>query len=144
MSALTTLQQPDNFEAILAKRNLAKTTRYRYGREIKLARQAGVNLLDATAVSHYAADLPSSRKMFLRAAVGLLAYELSQVAKAQVTPANVAEMQAVLWRAEALAEGEHPGTGNERRAGTYLAELGRGPVFANESNRRDDGKRQAG
>ena len=104
MSALTTLQQPDNFEAILAKRNLAKTTRYRYGREIKLARAAGVNLLDATAVSTYAADLPSSRKMFLRAAVGLLADELSQVAKAQATPANVAEMQAVLWRAEALKE----------------------------------------
>ena len=104
MSTLTTLQQPDNFEAILAKRNLAKTTRYRYGREIKLARAAGVNLLDATAVSTYAADLPSSRKMFLRAAVGLLADELSQVAKAQATPANVAEMQAVLWRAEALKE----------------------------------------
>ena len=63
MSALTILQQKDNFEAILAKRNLAKTTRYRYGREIKLAWQASVNLLDATSVSTYAVHLPSSRKM---------------------------------------------------------------------------------
>lgn len=102
MNTLSSIQTADDFEAILAKRALAETTRYRYGREIKLARAAGVNLLDATAVSEYAADLPSSRKMFLRAAVGLLADELSQVAKAQATPDNVAEMQAVLWRAEAL------------------------------------------
>ena len=120
MSALTTLQQPDNFEAILAKRNLAQTTRYRYGREIKLARQVGVNLLDATAVSNYAADLPSSRKMFLRAAVGLLADELSQVAKAQATPANVAEMQAVLWRAEALKESIQVQATKGRQAHTWL------------------------
>ena len=120
MSALTILQQPDNFEAILAKRNLAKTTRYRYGREIKLARAAGVNLLDATAVSTYAADLPSSRKMFLRAAVGLLADELSQVAKAQATPANVAEMQAVLWRAEALKESIQVQATKGERAHTWL------------------------
>lgn len=120
MSALTTLQQPDNFEAILAKRNLARTTRYRYGREIKLARQAGVNLLDATAVSNYAADLPNSRKMFLRAAVGLLAGELSQVAKAQATPANVAEMQAVLWRAEALKESIQVQVTKGQQAHTWL------------------------
>ncbi|MCC6607871.1 MAG: site-specific integrase [Anaerolineae bacterium] len=120
MSALTTLQQPDNFEAILAKRNLAKTTRYRYGREIKLARQAGVNLLDATAVSVYATELPSSRKMFLRAAVGLLADELSQVAKAQATPANVAEMQAVLWRAEALKESIQVQATKGQQAHTWL------------------------
>ena len=120
MSTLTTLQQPDNFEAILVKRNLAQTTRYRYGREIKLARQAGVNLLDATAVSTYAADLPSSRKMFLRAAVGLLADELSQVAKAQATPANVAEMQAVLWRAEALKESIQVQATKGERAHTWL------------------------
>jgi len=120
MNALTTLQQPDNFEAILAKRNLAKTTRYRYGREIKLARQAGVNLLDATAVSTYAADLPSSRKMFLRAAVGLMADELSQVAKAQATPANVAEMQAVLWRAEALKESIQVQATKGQQAHTWL------------------------
>ncbi|MCA9953442.1 MAG: site-specific integrase [Anaerolineales bacterium] len=120
MSALTTLQQPDNFEAILAKRNLAKTTRYRYGREIKLARAAGVNLLDATAVSYYAAELPSSRKMFLRAAVGLLADELSQVAKAEATPANVAEMQAVLWRAEALKESIQVQATKGQQAHTWL------------------------
>ena len=120
MSALTNLQQTDNFEAILAKRNLAQTTRYRYGREIKLARQAGVNLLDATAVSTYAADLPSSRKMFLRAAVGLLADELSQVAKAQATPSNVAEMQAVLWRAEALKESIQVQATKGQQAHTWL------------------------
>ena len=120
MSSLTTLQQPDNFEAILAKRNLAETTRYRYGREIKLAQQVGVNLLDATAVSNYAADLPSSRKMFLRAAVGLLADELSQVAKAQATPSNVAEMQAVLWRAEALKESIQVQATKGQQAHTWL------------------------
>ncbi|MFZ1400048.1 MAG: site-specific integrase [Candidatus Promineifilaceae bacterium] len=120
MSAIANLQQLDNFEAILAKRNLAKTTRYRYGREIKLARQAGVNLLDATAVSNYATDLPSSRKMFLRAAVGLLADELSQVAKAQATPANVAEMQAVLWRAEALKESIQVQATKGQQAHTWL------------------------
>lgn len=102
MNTLSTLQTADNFEAILAKRALAETTRYRYGREIQLARAAGINLLDATAVSEYAATLPSSRRMFLRAAVGLLADELSQAAKAQATPDNVLEMQAVLWRAEVL------------------------------------------
>ncbi len=120
MNALSTIQTIENFDAILAKRNLAETTRYRYGREIKLARAAGINLLDATAVSEYAADLPTSRKMFLRAAVGLLADELSQVAKAQATPSNVASMQAVLWRAEALKGSIQVQTAKGQQAHTWL------------------------
>lgn len=120
MNTLSTIQTADNFDAILAKRALAETTRYRYGREIQLARAAGINLLDATAVAEYAASLPSSRKLFLRAAVGLLADELSQTAKAQATPDNVAEMQAVLWRAEALKESIKVQTVSGQQAHTWL------------------------
>lgn len=120
MSTLSTFQSEDSFEAILAKRNLAETTRYRYGREIKLARAARVNLLDATAVSEYAANLPNSRKMFLRAAVGVLADELTQAAKAQATPDNVAGMQAVLWRVEALKGSIQVQTKKGQQAHTWL------------------------
>ena len=120
MNALATIQQPTDFEAILAKRNLAATTRYRYGREITKAREAGINLLDATAVSNYAATLPSSRKMFLRAAVGLLADEMTQTAKAQATPDNVATMQAVMWRADALKGSIHVQATTGHKAHTWL------------------------
>lgn len=96
-----------DFAAILARHELADTTKYRYGREVEAARGAGVNLFDATAVADYAAALPSSRKMFLRAAIRLIANEITAVAKANATPDNVAAMQATMWRSEALKDAIH-------------------------------------
>lgn len=111
----------ETFDKILAKRNLADTTRYRYGREIELATDAKINLLDASAVSEYAATLPSSRKMFLRAAVGLLADEMIGRAKQNATPDNVAEMQATMWRAEALKDSIYIKVKKGTKAHTWLS-----------------------
>ena len=120
MNSLITIQQPDAFNDILAKHNLADSTRYRYGREIKLARDANVNLLDATAVAAYAVNLPNSRRLLLRGALGLLAKEMTQAAKAQATQDNVATMQAVMWRAEALKDSILVQRSKGQRAHTWL------------------------
>ena len=109
-----------DFETILAKRDLAKTTAYRYGREVQLAQDAGINLLDSTAVADYAAGLPSSRKMFLRASVRLIANEITAVAKANATPDNVAAMQATMWRAESLKDAITVKVSKGERAHTWL------------------------
>jgi len=119
-TALATTHPLTDFNSILAKHDLADTTRYRYGREITKANEAGVNLLDATALAAYATTLPSSRKMFLRAAVRLLTKELIQKAKASSTPDNTANVQAVLWRAEALREAISIKTTTGQRAHTWL------------------------
>lgn len=109
-----------HFDRLLARQNLAASTVYRYRREVVLAHRAGVNLLDATAVSDYAATIPSSRKMFLRAGVGLIAGDMVQAAKANVTPGNVALMQAVMWRAESLRDSINVKHTAGQRAHTWL------------------------
>lgn len=114
------VSQSFDFNSILAQRDLATTTRYRYGREILKAQEAGVNLLDATDVADYATTLPSSRKMFLRAAVALIADDLTAKAKASATPDNVQSMQAVMWRAEALKDSIHVQTTSGQQAHTWL------------------------
>lgn len=108
------------FDQLLNRRNLAATTRYRYRREIELAEAAGVNVLDADALADYAAGLPTSRKAFLKAAVGLIAGEMVQTAKTQATPGNVATMQAIVWRAEALKTAVTVTQKRGRRAHTWL------------------------
>lgn len=120
MNALAQIQQITDFDSILARRNLAETTRYRYGREVEKAQEAGINLLNAADVSEYAATLPSSRKMFLRAAVGLIADDLTHKAKNNATPENVAAMQAVMWRADALKDSIHVKATKGERAHTWL------------------------
>ncbi len=110
----------ENFKLSLAKRELAPTTTYRYTREVKNAAAAGVNLRNANEVAQYASSLPSSRKMFLKAAVKLIATELIETAKANATPDNVDTMQAVMWRAEALTTAIHIKTTSGRKAGVWL------------------------
>lgn len=119
---IVTIQQSPqvDFNSILARHELADTTKYRYGREVEAARGAGVNLFDAAAVANYAAGLPSSRKMFLRAAVRLIANEITAVAKANATPDNVASMQATMWRADALKDAIHVKAHTGSRAHTWL------------------------
>lgn len=114
------VSQSFDFNSILAQRDLATTTRYRYGREIVKAQEAGVNLLNASDVADYATTLPSSRKMFLRAAVGLIADNLASKAKAGATPDNVQAMQAIMWRAEALKDSIHVTASSGQRAHTWL------------------------
>lgn len=119
-NAIARISQVTDFNSILAQRDLATTTRYRYGREIVKAQEAGINLLDATDVASYAATLPSSRKMFLRAAVNLVADDLINRAKSGATPENTAGMQAIMWRAEALKDSIHVQTSTGQQAHTWL------------------------
>ena len=104
MSALARRQPNFDITSILAKHDLADTTKYRYGREVDAAMRSGVDLRDATAVANYAASLPSSRKAFLKAAIRLMSHDLIETAKANATPDNVREVQAVIWRSEALQD----------------------------------------
>jgi integrase len=104
MTTLALIQNDtiSTFNRLLAQKDLAETTAYRYGREVKTAVAAGINLLDRAALADYAADLPTSRKRFLKAAVRLLANELSDQAQAAANPENIDQVQAVVFRAESL------------------------------------------
>lgn len=123
MTTSITIIQNDptqQFEVIAARRDLASTTRYRYGREIQAAIHAGIPLFDAQQLAIYADTLPTSRKGFLRAAVNLLASEVAQAAKAQATPENIHEVQAVLWRTESLRDAIHVKQPKGQKAHTWL------------------------
>jgi site-specific recombinase XerD len=128
MTALTVTSQARNnpimaFERILARQDLAETTGYRYGREVKAAVSAGIDLWDRAALADYAADLPTSRKRFLRAAVRLLANELSDQAQAAATPDNIDQVQAVVYRAESLKRAITVKESKGQAAHTWLTPL---------------------
>lgn len=119
-TALASVNQFTDLNSIMAQRDLAATTRYRYGREITKAQEAGINLLDAVALAEYAATLPSSRKMFLRAAVNLLADNIANRMDAVATPENMATVQATHSRVRALKKAIHINTTTGERAHTWL------------------------
>ena len=128
MSALIITSQPRQnpkqaLDLILRRNGLAKTTSYRYGREVETAVSAGVDLFDREALASYAADLPTSRKRFLKAAVRLLANELSDQAQAAASPDNIQQVQAVVYRAESLKKAITVKAAKGQRPHTWLSPL---------------------
>lgn len=110
-------------DRILARNGLAKTTGYRYRREVEVATAAGVNLWDREALADYAAALPTSRKAFLKAAVRLLANELTDQAQAAATPDNVAMVQAIVYRAISVKRAITVKAARGQAAHTWLTPL---------------------
>jgi len=101
--ALTT--QGTNEQQILSAidaKPLADTTKAQYKREVVKALDAGVHLADATSVADYAADLNTSSRSFLRAALRVWTGRVRMDVKSQATPDNVAEVGAVIHRLDAL------------------------------------------
>lgn len=82
--------------------NLQPTTKAKYKRELEKMRDAGVNPLDYAALENYAAGLKSSRKAFLKSALRMISLDYERKAKGGATPENIAQVQTVVYRLEAM------------------------------------------
>jgi integrase len=100
---------------------LQPSTRTKYRREIEAMYLAGVNPADHAALQIYADGLKSSRKQFLKSALRLLTLDFEQNIKAGATPENISQVQASLYRLEAMRGAvqvpQHKGT----KAHTWLS-----------------------
>ena len=84
--------------------HLADSTKAKYKQALARYFATGHNLADVDALIQHAQTLPTSGRAFLKAAVRLLTKELAVTLKGQATPTNLTEVQAALYRLEAMQE----------------------------------------
>ena len=82
--------------------SLQPTTKAKYKRELENLASAGINPLDLDALTTYADGLKSSRKSFLKSALRLISEGFEQSAKGRANPENIAQVQASIYRLEAM------------------------------------------
>ena len=82
--------------------DLQPTTKYKYKRELAAMRSAGINPLDYDALKDYADNLKSSRKTFLKSALRMISMDYERDAKGSATPENIAQVQTVIYRLDAM------------------------------------------
>lgn len=101
---------------------LQPTTKAKYKRELERMAEAGINPMDYQGLQHYADGLKSSRKTFLKSALRTISADFEQSMKANATPANIAKVQAGIYRLEAMRGAvkvrKHKGT----KAHTWLSQ----------------------
>jgi integrase len=111
-------------ESILAsieRADLADSTKAQYQKAIRNYLDEGHRLTDAQALATYAAELPKSSRAFLKAAVGRWAEHISNEIKGMATPDNVDQVQASLYRFEALQEAIRVKGAQGTKAHTWLS-----------------------
>lgn len=82
--------------------DLADSTKLQYRKALKNYLNAGNKLGDAQALSEYARGLNKSSRAFLKAAIRLVSSEFENSLKSGATPENLPDIQAALYRLEAL------------------------------------------
>lgn len=90
--------------AAIERADLADSTKTKYLREVEKYLATGQELTDAEALAEYAAELPASGRAFLKAGVSRWIDYMATQVKGMATPANVNDVQATLYRFEALQE----------------------------------------
>jgi integrase len=128
--ALTTFTPAINPIAAIERAELATTTKRQYvkalGRYLGPGAEsmhfaAVLNALgDRDALIMHAAALPKSGKAFLKAAVKLVTSEIGSTAKAGATPENVAQIDAMLYRLDAVNDAIKIRASNGRKAHIWL------------------------
>jgi integrase len=125
MSGLAVIQQGsvDGAGVFLAieRAQLADSTKAQYKKAVTAYLGTGASLTDGEALADYAAGLPKSSKAFLKAAVRLFAQEAAITWKGQATPANVATVQAAVYRLEALQSSVKVETSKGTKAHSWLS-----------------------
>lgn len=102
-NAIITTNNKNTFDTkAIDRSNLQPTTKYKYKRELDAMTAAGVNPLDYDALTQYADDLKSSRKTFLKSALRMISKDYERTTKGGATPANIAQVQTVVYRLEAM------------------------------------------
>ena len=117
--ARTTPAQRGVIDAI-ERSGLATSTKARYIREVESYLATGASLTDAEALATYAAGLPKSRRAFLKAAVTRWAQAMANQIKGQATPQNLDQVQATLYRFEALQSAISVPASKGTKAHTWL------------------------
>jgi integrase len=109
-------------DAIERDQSLQDSTKDQYTRAIENAAAAGVNLTDPQALNAYAATVGSSTRAFLSAVITKLTHALETQAKSMATPENVLDVQATIYRAEALREAVKIEKSKGHKAHTWLSQ----------------------
>jgi hypothetical protein len=94
--------QPHPILAAIERAGLAPATQQKYRRVVKGYLAAGHSLTDPAALNHYAQGLSGSGRAHLKAAVKLWTVAAMDDVKSLATPANIAQVQAAIYRFEAL------------------------------------------
>jgi site-specific recombinase XerD len=108
---------------MIAAADLADSTRYQYLKAVKNYLEAGHSLTDQQALATHAAKLPKSSRAFLKAAVSQWVKAMATAVKAGATPENVNQVQATLYRFEALQAAIHVEAARGQKAHTWLSQL---------------------
>ena len=105
MNAMITHSTPKTFDlSVFDRANLQPSTRKKYERAIRAYLETGAKLTDAHALTDYSQSLSHSGRAFLKAAIRLLAGEMTTHLKGNVTPETLPKTQAALLRLEALTD----------------------------------------
>ena len=107
-------------DAIATDPALADSTKTQYRRALEGYAAGGGSLTDPHALAAYARGVSVSTAAFLAAGVGKLAERIAHEARGQATPANVATVQAAIFRAQALKDAIRVATPKGRKAHTWL------------------------
>ena len=102
--ATTTRQEPIDALALIARANLAESTKTKYTRVLAAYLSAGNGLGDAQALAAHADGLSNTGKAHLKAAVRLWAGQVALIAKSEATPENIGTVLATVARSEAITE----------------------------------------
>jgi integrase len=84
--------------------DLADSTRHKYKSALTRYVDAGYTLTDPASLRIYAGTLTASEKSKFKAALGVWIRQTKTHYKGMATPANVHEVQAILWRLDAIKQ----------------------------------------
>lgn len=121
MQLVPTPSQPHPILAAIERANLGPATKQKYRRVVEGYLTTGHSLTDAAALSDYAQQLSPSGRAHLKAAVKLWTVAAMDDVKAVATPENVNQVQAAIYRFEALQNAIAAPTAKGEKAHIWLS-----------------------
>lgn len=123
MAELATTARHETIDALalIARADLADSTKTKYSRVLAAYLSAGNGLGDAQALATYADGLSNTSKAHLKAAVRLWAGQVALIAKSQATPENIGAVLASVARSEAITEAIKVKAPKGAKAHTWLS-----------------------
>ena len=119
--ARVTRQETIDPLALIARANLADSTKTKYSRVLAAYLDSGNGLGDAQALAAHADDLSNTGKAHLKAAVRLWADQVALIAKGEATPDNIGAVLATVARSEAITEAIKVKAAKGEKAHTWLS-----------------------
>lgn len=122
-TALMTMQRPASPFVVIDRADLADSTKRQYKRALqRFFSETGARITDPDALAQHAETLPRSGRAFLKAAVRLFTQGMATTIKGQATPENLSQVQAALYRIEALQEAVPTSNGKGTKAHNWLSQ----------------------